>query len=75
MLLCRDHFAFDPHFGVKSRSTHVEFGHIDLALDAPADVRSLLAGARRDVDTPADLWDALRIGVGHNTSEVLRRQS
>ena len=74
MLLCHDNAVFDPHFGFKSRSSHVQFGYSDLALDAPADIRSLLAGARRDVDTPADLWDALRIGVGPNTSEVLGRQ-
>lgn len=75
MLLCHGHAAFDPHFGFKSRAAHVEIGNIDIALDAPANIRSLLAGARRDVDTPADLWDALRIGVGHKTFEVLGRQT
>jgi 2-phospho-L-lactate/phosphoenolpyruvate guanylyltransferase len=75
MLLSHDAAALDPHFGVTSRSAHVERGYVDLALDAPAGIRTLLAGARRDVDTPADLWDAVRIGVGASTAEVLGRKS
>jgi 2-phospho-L-lactate guanylyltransferase (CobY/MobA/RfbA family) len=52
----------------------VQTGCVDLALEAPPSIRTLVAGARRDVDTPADLWDALRIGVGAHTSAVLGRQ-
>jgi 2-phospho-L-lactate guanylyltransferase len=74
MLLSHDPAALDPRFGPLSRSAHVQGGCIDLGLDADAHARSLLAGARRDVDTPADLWDARRIGVGRHTADVLRRQ-
>jgi 2-phospho-L-lactate guanylyltransferase len=74
MLLSLNARALDPHFGPKSRSAHVQRGCIDLGLDVDAHARSLLAGARRDVDTPADLWDARRIGVGRHTADVLRRQ-
>jgi len=74
MLFASDSRVLDPRFGVGSRAAHVQAGYIDLALDVPANVRTLLAGARRDVDTPADLWDALRIGVGANTRAVLGRQ-
>ncbi len=74
MLFARDARELDPHFGVGSRAAHVAGGYVDLALDVPSETRSLLAGARRDVDTPADLWDARRIGVGAHTTEVLGRQ-
>ena len=74
MLCAKDTRLLDPRFGIGSRSAHVQAGYIDLALDAPAHIRTLVAGARRDVDTPADLWDALRIGVGANTAAVLGRQ-
>lgn len=74
MLFARDPGTLDPHFGIESRSAHVQRGYVDLALEQSAAVRTLLAGARRDVDTPADLWDARRIGVGAHTTEVLRRQ-
>jgi 2-phospho-L-lactate guanylyltransferase len=74
MLFASDSRLLEPRFGVGSRAAHVQAGYVDLALDVPANVRTLLAGARRDVDTPADLWDALRIGVGANTRAVLGRQ-
>jgi 2-phospho-L-lactate guanylyltransferase len=73
MLFSLDPQALAPAFGPKSRSAHVQEGYVDLALDAGDDIRSLLAGARRDVDTPADLWDARRIGVGRRTAAVLGR--
>ncbi len=75
MLLATDGRALSPHFGVKSRAAHVDAGYVDLALDEPAEIRTLIAGARRDVDTPADLWDARRIGVGSHTAVVLGRQT
>jgi 2-phospho-L-lactate guanylyltransferase len=75
MLLATDGRALNPHFGVKSRAAHVDAGYVDLALDEPGEIRTLIAGARRDVDTPADLWDARRIGVGSHTAEVLGRQT
>jgi 2-phospho-L-lactate guanylyltransferase len=74
MLFSLDARDLRPKFGIRSRAAHVADGNIDLALDTPADIRALLAGARRDVDTPADLWDAIRLGVGRHTTEVLRRQ-
>ena len=74
MLFSLDARNLRPKFGIRSRAAHVADGNIDLALDTPAAIRSLLAGARRDVDTPADLWDAIRLGVGLHTSEVLGRQ-
>lgn len=74
MLCAADARLLDPRFGIGSRSAHVQNGCVDLALEAPADIRTLVAGARRDVDTPADLWDALRIGIGAHTFAVLGRQ-
>jgi 2-phospho-L-lactate guanylyltransferase len=74
MLCAAEVPLLDPRFGVGSRSAHVQTGCVDLALEAPPSIRTLVAGARRDVDTPADLWDALRIGVGAHTSAVLGRQ-
>lgn len=74
LLLAADSSDLEPRFGTKSRSEHVQAGYVDLALDAAPEIRALLAGARRDVDTPADLWDARRIGVGFHTSEVIGRQ-
>ncbi|MEY4136154.1 MAG: 2-phospho-L-lactate guanylyltransferase [Actinomycetota bacterium] len=75
ILLARDAGALDPRFGVGSRAAHVASGGCDLALDSAGPIRALLAGARRDVDTPADLWDALRLGVGAHTTALLARQS
>ncbi|MGI9137023.1 MAG: 2-phospho-L-lactate guanylyltransferase [Candidatus Nanopelagicales bacterium] len=75
MLLSLDARALDPRFGLGSRAAHVEIGCVDLALDTPPEIRALLAGARRDVDTPADLCDARRIGVGPCTQAVVGRQS
>lgn len=73
ILLALDARAMHPLFGERSRSAHVQDGCVDLALDEDAPTRALLAGARRDVDTPADLWDARRIGVGLHTADVLGR--
>jgi 2-phospho-L-lactate/phosphoenolpyruvate guanylyltransferase len=56
----------DPRFGEGSRRLHVRSGAVEL------DPRGL-AGLRRDVDTWADLVDAVRLGVGRHTTAVLRR--
>ena len=57
-------------FGERSRAQHRSAGYMELgALERSA----LWARARRDVDTDADLWDALRIGVGPATTDAMRR--
>lgn len=53
-----------PHFGPRSRAKHRESGAIEI-LDEQ------LIGARRDVDTAVNLWDAIRIGVGDATRNAL----
>lgn len=55
-----------PFFGDRSCQAHLQAGH--MVLPVPAD-----STLRADVDTPADLNQALRRGVGHHTrSTVLR---
>ena len=59
------HFA--PAFGSGSLRAHVSLG-----------ARSLgggLASLRRDVDTPADLAEAVRLGVGPHTAAVVARMA
>lgn len=51
--------AADPRFGVRSRAAHRAAGAVEVDGDLPT--------LRRDVDTPVDLWDALRLGVGPAT--------
>lgn len=54
---------FAPRFGHGSRDAHVSDGaHEIVEIDVPT--------LRRDVDTPDDLRDALRLGVGERTAEV-----
>ena len=53
-----------PRFGPGSRAAHEAAGHIPLALPART-------GIRRDVDTPADLALAERLGAGPHTSALL----
>jgi 2-phospho-L-lactate guanylyltransferase len=57
------HDEFDPHFGPESRAAHLASGARELT-DAPASVR-------RDVDDPADLAEAVTLGVGPSTAVVL----
>lgn len=52
---------FDPRFGPGSRAAHLHAGAHEIDL---SDVPSL----RRDVDTTADLLDAIRLGVGGRTA-------
>lgn len=56
----------DPRFGPRSRAAHAASGAVEIALGG-------IAGLRRDVDTEVDLWDAVRLGVGPATREVLAR--
>lgn len=56
--------AFVPAFGPESLRTHADAGATVLA-DAD------LASVRRDVDTPADLDDAIALGVGVHTTALL----
>lgn len=57
--------APDPHFEGASRAAHRRSGAVELDVVAPS--------LRRDVDTPVDLWDAERLGVGPATREVVDR--
>jgi len=55
--------VFRPSFGDGSRRQHLEHGGYEVdGIDVP--------GLRRDVDDPADLVDALRLGVGPRTALV-----
>lgn len=56
----------EPAFGVRSRARHAALGYRALTIPEPEGTR-----ARRDVDSPVDLWDATRIGVGPATTRVL----
>jgi 2-phospho-L-lactate/phosphoenolpyruvate guanylyltransferase len=55
--------TFRPCFGHGSRAEHLEVGAAEIDL---AGLESL----RRDVDTPADLAEVLRLGIGPRTSRV-----
>ena len=55
--------AFRPAFGGASRSRHAAGGAAELDLDA-------VPGLRRDVDTPADLRDAVALGLGPRTAPL-----
>ncbi len=54
----------DPRFGHRSRAAHRAGGALEL--DGPG-----LWSLRRDVDTEADLYDAVRLGVGPSTRAAL----
>lgn len=71
MLLAHDHRGCTPAFGERSRARHRELGCTELGLTATAAERRVLARAHRDVDTTVDLWDAVRLGVGHQTRRTL----
>ncbi|HLI38789.1 MAG TPA: 2-phospho-L-lactate guanylyltransferase [Streptosporangiaceae bacterium] len=55
--------AFRPRFGAGSRRRHADGGAAELAIDG-------IAGLRRDVDTPGDLRDAMRLGLGPRTGAL-----
>ncbi|MFZ5849560.1 MAG: 2-phospho-L-lactate guanylyltransferase [Actinomycetota bacterium] len=65
LLAARDLDSFVPRFGAGSREAHLlEGAHEVVEIDVPT--------LRRDVDTPADLAAALRLGVGARTIEATR---
>lgn len=53
-----------PEFGMGSRAAHRARGAVEITAAG-------LDPLRRDVDTEADLWDAVRLGVGTHTAGVL----
>jgi 2-phospho-L-lactate guanylyltransferase len=55
---------FAPAYGERSRAVHVADGATDLSESAPDRLR-------RDVDTLADLADAIRLGAGPATSRAV----
>ena len=63
MLFAPPGAELDPHFGGPSRVAHLASG----ALELPA---TGISSLRRDVDTAADLADALLLGVGPHTAEI-----
>jgi 2-phospho-L-lactate guanylyltransferase len=58
--------SFDPAFGVNSAALHVTHGALEIG--------SPVATLRLDVDEPADLDEALLLGVGAHTAQVWHRQ-
>jgi 2-phospho-L-lactate guanylyltransferase len=65
LLAARSADALDPAFGPGSAAEHIRRGAVRLDLDLPR--------LRRDVDTPADLRAALRLGAGPRTAEAASR--
>lgn len=64
-LVARRGSALDPRFGPRSRAAHRLSGAVEL--QHPDLIR-----ARRDVDTPIDLSDAIRLGLGPESQSVVR---
>jgi 2-phospho-L-lactate/phosphoenolpyruvate guanylyltransferase len=63
--------SFGPAFGDGSAQRHRDAGAVDLTAGLPA---STWAGLRRDVDTTADLIEALALGVGPVTRAVVEAE-
>lgn len=61
--LCAFGVALDPHFGPDSAAQHRRSGAIELTGAWP--------GLRCDIDTPADLAVARRLGVGPTTARAI----
>ena len=57
---------FDPRFGPDSGRAHRTAGAVELIGGVPSSVR-------RDVDTPADLHEALLLGAGPRTAQAAAR--
>jgi 2-phospho-L-lactate guanylyltransferase len=55
--------TFRPRFGHGSRAAHLDAGAHEIDLED-------IASVRRDVDTPSDLAEVLRLGIGSRTSRV-----
>lgn len=68
MWCARDSTA-SPHFGQHSRARHRQAGATELGTKQASPT---WARARRDVDTPVDLWDAVRLGVGPATLRAIQ---
>ena len=64
-LLTASGTALLPRFGTDSAGAHRDGGAVPLTGDWP--------GLVRDVDTPADLWDACALGTGPRTASFARR--
>ena len=62
VLTAPDLATFRPAFGPGSRTEHLALGAKQIDLDLPA--------VRRDVDTPEDLIDASRMGLGPRSTRV-----
>lgn len=60
---------FDAHFGQDSAARHAAAGFADLSATYP---EAIGPGLRRDVDTAAELREAVALGVGRRTTAVLR---
>jgi len=67
-LLARRPGDFAPAFGPESAAAHLRGGAVELHGDA-------IPSLRQDVDTAADLAQALAMGVGPHTAAVARRLS
>lgn len=61
--------AFVPHFGADSAARHAAAGFTDLVAEHS---RAIAPGLRRDVDTAAELREAVALGAGPHTTEVVR---
>jgi 2-phospho-L-lactate guanylyltransferase len=66
MLFATPGLELDPRFGGPSRIAHLQSGAVALT-------RFDITTLRRDVDTPEDLADAVRLGVGPRTRALLQR--
>ena len=64
VLAATDDAAFRPAFGHHSAAAHRVDGAVELR-------QRPLGSVRRDVDTEVDLYDAVRLGVGPRTADVL----
>lgn len=65
LLTARPGIALDPRYGPDSRAAHRASGAVELPGRWPS--------LRRDVDTPADLADAARLGLGAATRALVAR--
>jgi 2-phospho-L-lactate guanylyltransferase len=65
----RTRVPFAPHFGADSAARHAAAGFADLVAAHPA---AIAPGLRRDVDTAAELGEAVALGVGPHTTQVVR---
>lgn len=63
LLTARPGVALEPRYGKESRAAHRASGAVELHGDWPS--------LRRDVDTPADLAEAARLGLGGATRAIV----